>query len=54
MKYKIEITEYLQKTIEVEASDEAEALALIKGKYNNSEIILTSDDFIDKEFKSIK
>lgn len=50
MKIKVEITEILQKSVEVEASSYEEAILLVKRKYNNSEIILDSDDFVDVEF----
>ena len=51
MKVKVEITEVLQKTIEVEANSLEEALTIVKEKYNNCEIILDDSSFIDKEFK---
>ena len=53
-KYKVEITEYLQKTIEVEAKDEDDALLITKHKYDNEEITLSADDFVDKDFKIIE
>ena len=54
MKYIIEITETLQKQIEVEAQNESEAIKLIKEKYKNEEIILSEEDFIDYEIDVIK
>ena len=54
MKYIIEITETLQKQIEVEAQNESQAIKLIKEKYKNEEIILTEQDFIDYETDIIK
>ena len=54
MKYIIEITETLQKQIEVEAQNESEAIKLIKEKYKNEEIILTEQDFIDYEIDIIR
>lgn len=45
--FKIEITETLQKVIEVSASSLDEALEIIKNKYNNGEIVLDSNDYID-------
>ena len=45
--FKIEITETLQKAIEVSASSLDEALEIIKNKYNNGEIVLDSNDYID-------
>ncbi len=54
MKYKVEITEYLQKTIEVDANDENEAYSKVKQIYDNEKIILSADDFIDKEIKVLE
>ena len=54
MKYIIEITETLQRQIEVEAQNESEAINLIKEKYKNEEIILSEQDFIDSEIDIIK
>ena len=53
MKYKVEITETLQKTIEVDASSEQEALLKIKELYNTESIILDDTSYIDTEFKII-
>ena len=54
MKYIIEITETLQRQIEVEAQNESEAIRLIKEKYKHEEIILSEQDFIDYEIDIIK
>ena len=54
MKYKVEITEYLQRTIDVEANDENEAYSKVKQMYDNEEIVLSADDFIDKEIKVLE
>lgn len=51
--YKIEITETLQQTIEVEAEDENDALENIKSQYNDGDIVLDSDDFIDVEIEVV-
>lgn len=45
--FKIEITETLQKAIEVSTSSLDGALEIIKNKYNNGEIVLDSNDYID-------
>ena len=45
--FKIEMTETLQKAIEVSASSLDEAVEIIKNKYNNGEIVLDSNDYID-------
>ncbi len=54
MKYKVEITEYLQKTIEVDAKDENEAYSKVKQMYDNEGIVLSADDFTGKEFKVLE
>ena len=53
-KIKIEITEILQKTIEVDADDEYEAYKIVKEKYRNSEIILDDTSYIDTEFEVVE
>ena len=53
MKYKIEITEILQNTIDVEASTLEEAIEIVKLKYRNEEIILDDSNFIKVEFNEI-
>ena len=45
--YKIEITETLQRQIEVEASSKEEALKKIKEQYQNQEIVLNENDYVD-------
>ena len=42
-KYKVEITEYLQRIIEVDAESEEDAIALVKEDYRKENIVL--DDF---------
>ena len=54
MKYKIEITEILQKTIEVDADDLESAILMVKEKYKNSEIILDDTSYIDTEIKVVE
>ena len=54
MKYKIEITETLQKTIEVDACDESEAIIKVKKLYRKEEIILDDTAYIDTEFKVVE
>lgn len=46
--YKIEITETLQRIIEIDATSEVEAYDIINNQYKNGEIVLDSSDFIDK------
>ena len=42
-KYKVEITEYLQRVIEVDAESEEDAITLVKEDYRKENIVL--DDF---------
>ncbi len=50
MKYKVQITETLQRIIEVEASNESEAILNVKDKYKKEDIVLNETDYIDTEF----
>ena len=50
-KYKIEITETLQKTIEVESKEDA--LHKVMKMYKNDEVILDDNDFVDVDFKNV-
>ena len=50
MKYNITITEILEKTIEIEAENETNAIDIAKDKYNKEEIILTADDLKYTDF----
>ena len=51
MKIRVEITEVLQKTVEVEAESKSEAINKVKEQYYNDEIELDASDFIDTEFE---
>ncbi len=42
-KYKVEITEYLQRVIEVDAESEEDAISMVKEDYRKENIVL--DDF---------
>lgn len=53
-KFKVEITEYLQKIIEVDAKDEKEAYSKVKQMYDEEEIILSADDFTGKKIKVLE
>lgn len=53
MKYKVEITESLQKTIEVEADNKEDALYKVMKMYKNEEVILDDNDFVDLDFKNV-
>ena len=53
MKYKVEITEILQRIIEVEASNEKEAIELVEGKYRKEEVILDDTDIKEVKIEMI-
>lgn len=46
MKYKIEITETLQRVVEVEADNLRDAVIDVGTQYGSGEIVLTEEDFI--------
>ena len=50
MKYNVTITEILEKTIEIEAENETNAIDIARDKYNKEEVILTADDLADTWF----
>ena len=50
MKYNVTITETLEKTIEIEAENETNAIDIAKDKYNKEEIMLAADDLVDADF----
>lgn len=52
-KYIVEITETLQKTVEVEADDKEDAMHKVIKMYKNSEVILDDNDFVDLDFKNV-
>lgn len=45
MNYRVSISEMLQKEVNVEADDNVEAICKVKKMYDNSDVILTADDF---------
>lgn len=45
--YKFEITETLQRIINIEAVDEKEAYEIINNMYSKEDIVLDSSDFVD-------
>lgn len=47
--FEIEITETLQRVVEVEANSENEAYNLVIQQYKNEEIILDNSDLVSKE-----
>ena len=48
--YKVRITEYLSKIVEVTASDEEMAMRIVKDRYFDEEITLDYGDFDEVEF----
>ena len=54
MKIKVEITEILQRTVEVDATDINDAVKQVEELYKNEEIILDSSDYISTEFNVIE
>jgi len=52
-KFNIEITETLQKTVEVEADNKKDAMHKVVKMYKNSEVILDANDFVDLDFKNV-
>lgn len=52
--YSIEITETLQKQVSIQANSYEEAERKVKEKYQNNEIVLDSNDYIDTCYQCIK
>ena len=50
MKYNVTIIELLEKTIEIEAENETNAIDIAKDKYNKEEVILTADNLKYTDF----
>ena len=50
--FETEITETLQRTIEVEAENEGDALRKVKEMYKNEEIVLDSSVFVGVGFEN--
>lgn len=51
--YAIEIEEVLQKVVAVEAASEDEAYQKVKEAYQNGEIVLSAEDFMDKRLSNM-
>lgn len=49
-KYKITITETLEREVEVEAPDWNHALDIVEESYWNGDVVLTADDHTDTDF----
>ena len=50
IEYYVSITEIIEKTIEIEAENETNAIDIAKDKYNKEEVILTADDLKYTDF----
>ena len=48
----VDITETLQRKVIVEANNDSEALNQVIDQYNNGEIVLDYNDYLDVEFNS--
>lgn len=53
-KYNVEIEETLSKIISIESETKEEAISKVEEMYDNEEIVLTADDYIDTEFNVIE
>jgi hypothetical protein len=53
-KYKVRITEYLSRIVEVEVKDEEYAVKVVKDRYFDEDIVLDYSDFDDVEFELIE
>ena len=51
MKFRVVVTETLQRIIEIDAESNEEAESKARRQYRNEDIVLDSADFIDVEFK---
>lgn len=51
MKYDVEITEILRRTVQVEAEDLYDAEEKVQNLWNDGEVILTADDFVEANFR---
>ena len=51
--FEVEITEILSKKIKFKAKDQHEACKIAKKAYENCDIVLEADDFIEVKFNTI-
>lgn len=54
LKFKIEVTETLQRVIEIEADNQEQAFDIVHARYREEEIILNNDNHCDTEFTVIE
>ena len=50
MRYEVTVTEVLTRTVQVEAQDASEAERCVRKMYDEGEVVLTADDFLEVEF----
>ena len=50
-KYNVQITEYLQRIIAVEAESEEDAIAMVESEYDLAHIVLDYSDFTGKDIE---
>ena len=50
-KYNVQITEYLQRIIIVEAESEEDAIAMVESEYDLAHIVLDYSDFTGKDIE---
>ena len=53
-KFKVIITETLERAVEVTAPDEERAMEIIFDQYRDEEIVLNADDYVDTAFDIVK
>lgn len=53
MKFEVQITETLQKKVEVEAQSAGEAEAFVRRQYRTGEIVLDSADHVETEVSAV-
>ena len=51
--YQVEVCETLIRIVTVEATNEEQALELVRNDYNNAELALDADDFFDVDFNLV-
>ena len=49
-KYRIEVTEFLSRIVEIAAEDDKNALQTVKAMYRNCDLVLDASDYVETEF----
>lgn len=52
--FNFEITEILQKTIQINADNASEAYRIIKDMYDNEEVVLYTEDYLETEISFLE